>query len=59
MGAIERRAFARGVLLPVAMVEDDLRRALDEQDLAALRRVYASVAMNRCSDSNGMTSMRG
>jgi hypothetical protein len=36
MGAIERRALARCVLLAVAMVEDDLRRALDEQDLAAL-----------------------
>ena len=38
MGAIERRALARCVLLPVAMVEDDLRRALDEQDLAAFGR---------------------
>src|SRR5271156_121582 len=35
MGAIERRTLARCVLLAVAMVEDDLRRAFDEQDLAA------------------------
>ena len=36
IGAIER-LFASSVLLPVAMVEDRLGRALDEQDLAALR----------------------
>ncbi len=39
MRAIDRRPLAGRVLLPVAMVEDHLRRALDEQDLAALRRL--------------------
>ncbi len=36
IGAIER-LLARSVLLPIAMVEDRLGRALDEQDFAALR----------------------
>ncbi len=36
IGAIER-LFAACVLLPVAMIEDRLGRALDEQDLAAFR----------------------
>ena len=39
MGAIERRPAAGRILLPVAMVEDHLGRALDEKHLAIGRPV--------------------
>ena len=58
MVAIERCGLAVRGLLPVAMLEDDLGRALDQEHLLAAG-VLCSVAMNLCSDSNGMASIRG
>ena len=58
MSAIQRRRLAVSGLLPVAVLQDDLRRAFHQQHLLTAG-AGCSVAMKRCSDSNGMASIRG
>jgi hypothetical protein len=54
MRAVERYRLATGGLLAIAVLENNFRGALDEQNFFARRG-----AMNLCSDSNGMASIRG
>jgi hypothetical protein len=58
MSAVERSHLAVHGLLTIAVIENDFRSAFNEQNLFASCRLVER-RQDLCSDSNGMTSIRG